>query len=114
MAVSSAIRDELIVRARNKKTRAVEFTVQAPCEWRPGQVLQPESGLPFTEVGAWNFIADILESGCDVKELILEKPCGKIAYVIRTTGYPGCPDIYIKLTFSAGKVHGRSFHNSEY
>ena len=72
--ISSTTRAELVRRARNKDTRTNTFSEKEPCEWRPRQVAQPGSGLPFTDVSAWNFIADLLESGCEVKEVVLEKP----------------------------------------
>jgi hypothetical protein len=113
MAISSEIRSELVRRARNKRLRTSAFSGEEPCDWRPHQVLQPESGLPFTDVGAWNFIADIVECGCDVREITMAKPLGKIGYEILAAGHQGCPQIYIKLTLSASLIHGRSFHNSE-
>src|ERR1039458_6245190 len=114
MAISSAIRDELVRRARNKNTRTSVFRPEEPCDWRPRQVSHPESGLPFTDAGAWNFIADLLESGCEVRETELRKPPGKIGYVTLVDGHVGCPRIYIKLTLSSNMVHGRSFHYSEH
>lgn len=90
------------------------FSEQEPCDWRPWQVLHPDSGIEFTSVSAWNFIADLLESDHEVKEVLLKKPPGKLAYEIIAQGYHKCPSIYIKVTFSHDKIHGRSFHNSEY
>lgn len=113
MAISPTIRAELVRRARNKNTRTNSFQPQEPCDWRPRQVAHPESGLPFTDVGAWNFIADLLESGHDVREMVMQKPPGKTGYEILADGYVGCPQIYIKLTLSSNLVNGRSFHNSE-
>jgi hypothetical protein len=77
-------------------------------------VLSPESGLPFTDSGAWHFIADLLEAGHEVSEIEMKKPKGKVGYVLKTAGYTGCPKIYIKLTLSANMVNGRSFHNDEW
>jgi hypothetical protein len=70
--------------------------------------------LPFHDTGAWNFIADILESGIEVIEIEMEKPCGQVGYVILTKGYVGCPEIYIKLTLTTNMINGRSFHDSEH
>ena len=113
MAISAELRTELVRRARDKRRRQSVFTSQAPCEWRPYEVLMPESGLPFDDVGAWNFTADLLESGQDVIEIVMKKPRGQIGYVILADGHPGCPKIYIKLTLSSNMVNGRSFHDSE-
>ena len=114
MPISTTVRTELARRARDKHLRTNTFRTQEPCDWQPRQVAHPQSGLPFTDVGAWNFIADLLEAGCNVREVILQKPPGKIGYEILVDGYVSCPQIYIKLTLSSNLVHGRSFHNSEY
>jgi hypothetical protein len=112
--IEDPIRRELIRRARDKKARQSAFSPSAPCDWRCHQVLKPESGLPFTEVEAWHFIADSLENGCPCHKIILDKPPGMTGYVIKLPGYPGCPEIYIKLTLTANKINGRSFHDSEF
>src|SRR5271169_3228394 len=98
MPIPTTIRAELARRARDKNSRTNSFTSQEPCDWRPRQVAHPRSGLPFTDVGAWNFIADLLDGGCEVREIVLQKPPGKIGYEILTDGYVSCPKIYIKLT----------------
>lgn len=94
--------------------RQARFTPGQPCDLRFGQVLMPESGLTFTERGAWHFIADLLEAGHPCHEIVLEKPPGQIGYVIKTSGFAGCPEIYIKVTMSSHKINLRSFHDSEY
>ena len=76
-------------------------------------MLNPELGIPFTDVGAWHFIADLLEAGHEVTELDMDKPKGQTGYVLKAQGYADCPAIYIKLTLSANKVNGRSFHYDE-
>ena len=113
MPISSQIRDELARRARNKNYRQNLFRPQEPCDWRPRQVLQPESGLSFTDVSAWNFIADLLDLGHAVSEILMKKPPGQIGYVLIAKGYTDCPNIYIKLTLSSNMVNGRSFHYCE-
>jgi hypothetical protein len=111
--IEDSVRQELIRRARDKRARQSIFSAQAPCDWRPHRVLKPESGLPFTEVEAWHFIADLLEVGHPCRQIALRKPRGQIAYVITTAGHQGCPEIYIKVTLSSNKINGRSFHDSE-
>jgi hypothetical protein len=44
-------------------------------------------------VGAWNFVADLLESGHEVETIEMRKPLGQIGYVIRTAGFAGYPQI---------------------
>lgn len=102
------------MRARDKRLRQSVSKSTAPCRWYPYRVLHPRFGIPFTEAGAWNFIADLLDAGHGVTVIEMEKPPGQIGYVLKTAGFRGCPEIYIKLTLSSRYVNGRSFHDSEY
>ncbi len=77
------------------------------------QVLNPESGLPFTPAGAWAFAADLLESQHPIAEVALRKPAGCMAYVMKADGGQRRPLIYIKLELRGDHVHGRSFHYDE-
>lgn len=104
----------MIRRARDKRLRQSVWKSTEPCCWHPYRVLHPVIGIPFTELSAWNFIADLLSAGHDVTTIALEKPPGQIGYVLKTAGYAGCPEIYIKLTLSSRYINGRSFHDSEY
>jgi len=45
-----------------------------PRDWRPNQVIDQRCGMPFTESGAWNYVADTLESGHTVEVLTLDSP----------------------------------------
>lgn len=67
----------------------------------------------FTEVGAWEFIAELLEAGHPIQEIDLEIPAGKKAYVLLASGGEKRPEIYIKVQLGSGQVIGRSFHYSE-
>jgi hypothetical protein len=76
-------------------------------------VCDPETGLPFTEAGAWDFVANLLESGHPVELVVLEKPPGATGYVLKKQ-VTQHDTIYIKLRIRAGCVIGRSFHYSIY
>jgi hypothetical protein len=67
----------------------------------------------FTEPGAWEFIAEQLESDRELQVIALDNPAGKTGYVLVVNGGPNRPEIYIKVQLGAGKVIGRSFHYSE-
>ena len=86
-----------------------------PCDWRPRAVVDPRDPdqQVFTEVGAWEFIAELLESGNEIQEIELDNPRGKTGYVILASGGAQRLDIYIKLQLGNGAVIGRSFHYSE-
>ena len=114
MAIPDSIRDELIRRARDKRFRQTVSKSTEPCRWHPYKVLHPAFGFAFTDVGAWNFIVDLLCAGHDVTTIVMEKPPGQIGYVLKADGYTGCPKIYIKLTLSNRFINGRSFHDCEY
>lgn len=105
-------RGQLLVLARRKTARKVQWTPEQPTEWRPREVTNPESGLPFTEPSAWELIASLLESGHPLEEVVLRQPPGKKAYVMLVDLGPTCPALYIKLQLGNGKVICRSFHYS--
>ncbi len=112
--IEAHIREELVRRARDKHARQSIFSPTEPCDWCPHSVSHPLSSLPFTDGGAWNFIADTLEADHACNAIILDKPLGQTGYVLIIDGYPGCPKIYVKITMSRNKINGRSFHHSEF
>src|SRR5712691_2340245 len=76
-------RRELAVLARNKKLRVQAWSRDAPNDWRPTQVRNPNAeGLFFTDVGAWHFIADLLEDGHPLEEITLYQPPDARGYVM--------------------------------
>jgi hypothetical protein len=107
-----SIRHQLVVLARSRKTRVVEWSREMPTDWRPYQIRNPITGDFFTQDGAWHFIADLLESGHPIEEIILCQPPGRRAYVMLVELGPKLPKLYIKLQLGSGKVIGRSFHYS--
>jgi hypothetical protein len=110
--IHESVRRQLIVLAR-RPNRIVPRTIEMPCRWRPGQVNNPECGLPFTESGAWHFIADLLERGHHVETLPMERPPDTIGYVLKVKIETERPPLYIKIQLAATRVIGRSFHYSE-
>jgi hypothetical protein len=104
-------RQEAAILARRKKARSVEFSPEAPCDWRPQTINDPETGTVFTPNGAWEFIAVKLEDeNQSVREIVLRKPPGKKAFEMIVAHSDR--DIYIKFQLGAGKIKGRSFHYS--
>ena len=82
-----------------------------PTEWRPNTVTNPQAGQPFTDTGAWEFVADILDAGHPITPVVLENPPGKVAYELVVS--MGDSELYVKLELGSGRVIGRSFHYSE-
>ncbi len=113
VCVHESVRRQLIALARRPKDRIVPRTGEMPCRWQPEQVNNPESGMPFTEAGAWHFIADQLEQGAPVESLPMEKPANTIGYVLKIDIEMGRPQLYIKIQLASRRVIGRSFHYSE-
>lgn len=107
----AGIRRELAILCR----RSWSCELGWPRDWSPGSVVDPRDrdGQVFTERGAWEFIAELLEGGHPIEQITLVKPAGKKAYVLVTSGGSGRPDIYMKLEIGTGKVKGRSFHYSK-
>lgn len=102
-------RRQLAILCKSAKTRTSAFTRDAPCDWNPEAVTDPQTGDFFTEPSAWERIAEALEAGCRIETIDLRKPPGSKGYVIRLAGEPE-RDIYVKLQFGQRKVIGRSFH----
>jgi len=100
--ISAEIRLELIRRARDKKLRSFEFDLDEPVVWKPTEVLNPNCDLPFTDISAWHFIAEQLESGCSVEVVTLRKPPNELGYEMRFPGALRQPQIYVKV-----RLHGK-------
>lgn len=102
---------ELARLARCKDKRDVGIGPEDPTKWWPMSVIDPRSGEPFTIAGAWDFIAEELEKKrTSIKQCLLKKPCGKLAYEFVVSSEQG--EIYVKLRLANGKIIGRSFHVS--
>src|SRR5438034_2421694 len=106
------VRHQLAELASRPRCRVSVFTRDRPTDWRPREVQHPESGMPFTDVGAWEFIVECLDSNCPIEVITLVKPEGKRGYVMKVKPRPDSRTIYIKLELGSGKVIGRSFHYS--
>lgn len=104
------IRRQLVVLCQRKKARTSEWSINCPTEWQPTAVTDPQSGSPFTDAGAWEFVAEKLEDGSELEQVLLEKPPGSTGYVLKVP--LGDRQLYVKLQLGAGKVIGRSFHYS--
>lgn len=106
------IRGELIRLCRYRKTRKVVFTKEAPSDWQPASVVHPDFGGYFTDAGAWEYVANLLESGHMIKEVTLSNPPGEVAYEMSANLGPNHPNLYVKIQIKSGCVFGRSFHYS--
>lgn len=106
------VRGELVRLCRHRKTRKVVFTKEAPSDWRPTSVAHPEFGQYFTDAGAWEYVADLLEKGHAIKEITLSNPVGELAYEMNVDLGPNQANLYIKIQIKSGFVFGRSFHYS--
>jgi hypothetical protein len=102
------IRRQLVILCRRCRARQLGW----PRDWRAHQVTDPRSGAPFTEPAAWDYIAEVLEQGHAYEVLILDRPPGAKAYVLKIPQRPDVPEIYVKVQLGAGIVIGRSFHYS--
>lgn len=112
MAESDDIRKRLTLLCRSSRKRTSIFTKKRPNRWSPTSICRPGSIDPFTEAGAWEFIATCLEDGVEIEVITLDKPPDKIGYVMLVPCDHG-EKIYIKLEIVGDMVFGRSFHVSE-
>lgn len=102
---------QLIISCRRK-----DRVVGVPSEWSPQRVKHPEmEGWFFSDVGAWEFIADKLEAAHPYEELYLDNPPGALAIVMKVRLTVPDPLLYIKVQIGASnRAIGRSFHYSNY
>jgi hypothetical protein len=107
------IRHQLVLLSRRKKAR-VTGASGYPCDWRPASVWCPATKAYFTEEGAWEYIANLIEGGHPMDPLILDVPPGRTAYVLLVEVDANVPLLYIKLQLGGGKIIGRSFHYSKH
>ena len=112
MTISENTRRQIAVLARRSRARSSTFTPDRPTEWRPHEVLSPESGLPYTEPGAWDLVARRIEEGHEVEVIALRRPRGATGYVMKIFLEPGRPLLYVKVEVRSGRILGRSFHYS--
>lgn len=106
------LRQEIARRARDKRLRRFDFSREEPVVWKPTEVINPDSGICFTDITAWHFVANQVEGGCDIYKVEFRKPPGAVGYELRLPGAPGCPPIYVKFRLVVNGILGRSFHNS--
>lgn len=114
MAIREDIRRQIIVLARRPRARSSASTSNRPADWQPDAVINPEGGLPFTDFGAWDFIATCVEEGHEIETVVLRKPAGATGYVMKIRLEPNCPHLYVKVQLGGGKIFGRSFHYSKH
>jgi hypothetical protein len=114
MSCPENIRTELARNASSGRKRTTLFTSERPTDWNPLHVKDPRDStgqLYFTQLTAWYFVVELLESGCDVQTIALDRPRGGTGYRLIV---PNHPNIYIKLELAPPGVYGRSFHYSKY
>ncbi|MHC6155299.1 hypothetical protein ACVSQB_26305 [Bradyrhizobium elkanii] len=109
---NDAEKGALIRLCGSKRTRIVSFSAEMPCRWQPRQFTDPRTRQAFTDEGAWSYIVEHLEKGAEIREMTLERPPGAKAFVLLLPGV-NAEKIYVKLQICAGRVVGRSFHESE-
>lgn len=114
--IDEETRRQLAILAKRSRARTSVFSRERPTDWRPNQVRNPKGTLDshFTDSTAWDFIAERIEAGEEVKVIELEKPPGRKGYVMRIDLGSDVPTLYVKLQLGAGKIIGRSFHNSKH
>jgi hypothetical protein len=106
----ASLRKELSLLSRRGSTRNNAWTREVPCDWSPGTVENPVTGMPFTETSAWELICDLLDGDQEFTTVILDVPPGHTALVAKVVLAVGKPLLYIKLHKFRGKSLCRSFH----
>lgn len=107
------VRNQLCTLCLRRGSRQLGWPYGWPCDWRPREVADPRSvdSEMFTDAGAWEYLAELLDGGHPLQQTVLRHPPGEAAYVMKVH-LPGGRQLYIKLQLGQGKVIGRSFHYS--
>lgn len=108
----SELKKEIARLARRKDMRFVPRSRHMPCHWQPTTVTNPAVDIPFSDISAWHFIAQLADDGCEFEEIVLEQPRGEKAYVTSVPLDTSLPNLYIKIQLKNGNIIGRSFHYS--
>ena len=106
------IRRLIVLLAGRKSARKVPRSATTPCRWVPTTVTNPDVDMPFDDISAWHKIAEVVEEGCKIEEVILAHPEGEKAYVMIVELAPNMPKLYIKVQLKGQFIFGRSFHYS--
>lgn len=103
---------QLIANCRRPSGRSIGF----PNEWTPHRVELPgAAGFVFSDPGAWDLIADRLDSGHAYEEMHLDVPPGALAVVMRIELDPAKRPLYVKVQLGYGnRAIGRSFHYTHF
>lgn len=109
MSKDEKLRKTLTELIRNGKY-FVAYGPERPTKWWFAKVIDPRNSGYFTIEGSWDFIAQLLEEGCSIEKINLDKPPGEIGYVLLYDTSEG--QIYIKFEICTDAVIGRSFHYS--
>ncbi len=105
------VRAEMARLGKDSRYRFNQHTRAMPCDWSPGTIENPESGMPFTEYSAWELICELLENDSQLfTEITLREPPGCKALEATCRLRPNLPEIYIKVQLWQSKVVCRSFH----
>jgi hypothetical protein len=109
--LAESARREIAILARQKKCRTSLWTRDIPTQWQPHTV-RDLNGEFFTDPGAWEFVANLIEDGHTVEEISLRHPPGKRGLVMKVRLDRNETEIYIKIRLGSGKIIGYSFHYS--
>jgi hypothetical protein len=110
--VAELERKRLAGLARKPGCRLSRHIPERPCDWNPeGTASVSNPDFQFTRPGAWAFIAEHLESGADVYATRLDKPPGRLAYVIFIPPTDAWRGLYVKFEVAGPGLYGRSFHH---
>jgi hypothetical protein len=112
LSIEEGLRRRLIAMASSRRTRMVEFSRKAPCDWQANGITDPRTKQPFTEDGAWDYVCHHINSGVPIEVIELSNPPGKKAYVMLLPSNQPDLLIYVKLQVVGNGVLGRSFHYS--
>jgi hypothetical protein len=110
-----SVRLALASMCRDPAKRIIARNLELENFWAPYTVRNPDTFMPFTDAGAWDFIADCLEANVKTTCIPPSEKYPDHAYYLVEGARTG-QAIYMKIAIRPGLKHviGVSFHNSKH
>jgi len=106
-----AVRGALVLLCRDPRMRITGRSLNTANRWMPYSVRHPQTGMIFTDAGAWEYISDSIEGGSSLTCLPPTSQLPDHAYYL-IEGRSDGRGIYMKVAIRPPlrKIIGLSFH----
>lgn len=111
-SIAPDVRRQLVILCRKPEYRTNPPQINLANRWLPRTVREPITMSLYTDVGAWELIAECIEAGADVNHKPKSEKFPDDAYELCSAPQGGDRNIYMKIAIRPGlrKLIGVSFH----